>query len=68
MRAVVVTVFMYRYAYEQTIAAGLWCISTTLVSFVLCFACPVVFPFSMRGIAILIGTRFRGAVWESWAN
>lgn len=59
MWAAVVTVFMYRYAYEQTIAAGLWCISTTFVSFVLCFACPVVFPFSMRGIAILIGIRFR---------
>jgi uncharacterized membrane protein YgaE (UPF0421/DUF939 family) len=55
MWAVVATVFVYRYAYEQTTVAALSRISATSLSFVLCFAYLSVFPFNVWGMAVLIG-------------
>jgi uncharacterized membrane protein YgaE (UPF0421/DUF939 family) len=55
MWAVAATVFVYRYAYEQTIAAALSRISATMLSFVLCFAYLSFSPFNVWGMAALIG-------------
>jgi len=55
MWSVVATVFVYRYAYEETISAALSRISATLLSFVLCFAYLLIWPFTMWGMAALIG-------------
>jgi uncharacterized membrane protein YgaE (UPF0421/DUF939 family) len=55
MWAVAATVFVFRYAYEQTTAAALSRISATSLSFVLCFAYLSVFPFNVWGMAVLIG-------------
>jgi uncharacterized membrane protein YgaE (UPF0421/DUF939 family) len=55
MWAVAATVFVYRYAYEQTIAAALSRISATMLSFVLCFAYLSFFSFNVWGMAALIG-------------
>jgi predicted Kef-type K+ transport protein len=55
MWAVVATIFVYRYAYEETIAAVLSRIGATLMSFVLCLAYLVLFLFSVRAMAMPIG-------------
>lgn len=55
MWAVVATIFVYRYAYEDSIAAALSRIVATLMSFVLCLAYLVFFPFSVWAMAMLIG-------------
>jgi uncharacterized membrane protein YccC len=55
MWAVVATIFVYRYAYEDTIAAALSRIGATLMSFMLCLAYLAFFPFSVGAMAMLIG-------------
>ena len=55
MWAVVATIFVYRYAYEDTIAAALSRVAATLMSFALCFAYLVFLPFSVWAMAMLIG-------------
>lgn len=49
------TVFVYRYGYEQTVAAALSRMSATLLSFALCFIYLLFFPFNAWGMAALIG-------------
>jgi len=65
MWSVVATVFVYRYAYEETISAALSRISATLLSFVLCFVYLLIWPFTMWGMAALIGI---GAVVMVWID
>jgi len=55
MWAVVATIFVYRYAYEETITAALSRIVATLMSFTLCLAYLLFFPFSVWAMAMLIG-------------
>jgi uncharacterized membrane protein YgaE (UPF0421/DUF939 family) len=55
MWAVVATIFVYRYAYQDTIAAALSRIVATLMSFMLCLAYLVFLPFSVWAMAMLIG-------------
>jgi len=63
MWAVIATIFVYRYGYEQTIAAALSRIAATLLSFVLCLIYLLFFPFNIWGMATLIGV---GAVVMVW--
>lgn len=63
MWAVVATIFVYRYGYDQTIAAALSRIAATLLSFVLCLLYLLFFPFDSWGMAALIGI---GAVMMVW--
>jgi len=63
MWAVIATVFVYRYGYEQTIAAALSRMAATLLSFVLCLLYLLFFPFNVWGMATLIGI---GAVVMVW--
>jgi uncharacterized membrane protein YgaE (UPF0421/DUF939 family) len=63
MWAVVATIFVYRYGYEQSVAAALLRIAATLLSFLLCFLYLLFFPFNMWGMAALIGV---GAVMMVW--
>lgn len=65
MWAVIATVFVYRWAYEETVSAALTRISATLVSFALCFLYLLVFPFQVWGMAALIAI---GAVVMVWIN
>jgi uncharacterized membrane protein YccC len=55
MWAVIATVFVYRYSYEQSTSAALSRVAATLVSFALCLAYLLFLPFSSWGMAILIG-------------
>ena len=55
MWAVVATVFVYRRTFASSMAEALSRMSATLVSFVLCLAYLVVLPFSVWGLAALIG-------------
>jgi uncharacterized membrane protein YccC len=63
MWAVIATIFVYRYGYQQTIAAALSRMAATLVSFVLCLLYPLFLPFDVWGMASLIGI---GAVLMVW--
>ena len=63
MWAVAATIFVYRHAYEQTIAAALSRTTATLLSFALCFAYLLLFPFTVWGMAALIGI---GAIVMIW--
>jgi Fusaric acid resistance protein-like len=63
MWAVVATVFVYRFGYDQTIAAALSRIAATLLSFGLCFLYLLVFPSNVWGMATLIGI---GSVVMAW--
>jgi uncharacterized membrane protein YccC len=63
MWAVVAAVFVYRYGYEQTVAAAFSRMAPTLSSFVLCFLYLLAFPFDVWGMAALIGI---GAVMMVW--
>ena len=53
--AVVATVFVCRFAYHDTIDAADSRIIATLLSFVLCLAYLLVFPFTPLGLAVIIG-------------
>jgi uncharacterized membrane protein YgaE (UPF0421/DUF939 family) len=55
MWAVVATVFVYRYGYEQSVRAALSRVEATSLSFVLCFIYLLLFPFHLWGMATLIG-------------
>ena len=55
MWAVVATVFVYRYSYEQSVGAALSRMGATSVSFALCFIYLLFFPFHLWGMATLIG-------------
>jgi uncharacterized membrane protein YccC len=55
MWAVVATVFVYRYSYQQSVHVALSRMAATSVSFVLCLVYLLIFPFQPWGMAILIG-------------
>jgi uncharacterized membrane protein YccC len=55
MWAVVATIFVYRYSYEQSVVGALSRIAATSLSFVLCFIYLLLFPFHVWGMAALIG-------------
>ena len=55
MWAVIVTIFVYRFSLEDCMAAAVSRMAATLVSFVLCLAYLLVLPFTVWGLAALIG-------------
>jgi uncharacterized membrane protein YccC len=55
MWAVVATVFVYRYGYEESVGAALSRMGATTLSFVCCSIYLLLFPFHLWGLAILIG-------------
>jgi uncharacterized membrane protein YgaE (UPF0421/DUF939 family) len=55
MWAVVATIFVYRYSYEESVVGALSRIAATSLSFALCFIYLLVFPFHVWGMAVLIG-------------
>jgi Fusaric acid resistance protein-like len=55
MWAVVATVFVYCLSYQQSLSAALSRMAPTLLSFVLCLVYLLIFKFSARGMAALIG-------------
>jgi uncharacterized membrane protein YccC len=55
MWAVVATVFVYRYGYQQSVGAALSRMAATPLSFALCFVYLLFFPFHLWGMAALIG-------------
>jgi len=55
MWAVAATVFVYRYSYGESVHAALSRMAATSVSFVLCLAYLLIFPFQPWGMATLIG-------------
>lgn len=55
MWAVIATVFVYRFGYEQSVGAALSRMAATLLSFALCFVYLLFFPFHLWGMAMLIG-------------
>ena len=54
MWAVVSTIFVYRHGYAESISAALSRMAATVVSFGLCFAYLLIFPFHVWGMAGLI--------------
>ena len=63
MWAVIATIFVYRFSYDQTIAAALSRIAATSISFVLCLIYLLFFPFDVWGMATLIGVGALVMVW-----
>ncbi len=55
MWAVVATVFVFRYSYEESAHALLSRLYATLLSFALCFFYLLIFPFHPLGMAALLG-------------
>jgi len=55
MWAVIATIFVFRYSYQETVTAALARISSTLMSFGLSLIYLLVFPFRPWGMAMLIG-------------
>jgi Fusaric acid resistance protein-like len=55
MWAVVATIFVYRYSNEESVHAALSRMAATSVSFVLCVAYLLIFPFNVWGMGALIG-------------
>jgi uncharacterized membrane protein YccC len=55
MWAVVATVFVYRYCYEESVRAALSRMAATSVSFALCLLYLLMFPFHLWGLGALIG-------------
>ncbi len=55
MWAVIATIFVFRFSYEESARAALSRISATLLSFVLCLLYLMIFPFRPLGMAVLIG-------------
>jgi uncharacterized membrane protein YgaE (UPF0421/DUF939 family) len=55
MWAVVATIFVFRYSYEESKRAALSRLSATLLSFLLCFIYLLIFPFRPVGMAVLLG-------------
>jgi uncharacterized membrane protein YccC len=54
MWAVVATIFVYRYSQAESVRSALSRMASTLVSFVLCLAYLLLFPFNLWGMAALI--------------
>jgi uncharacterized membrane protein YgaE (UPF0421/DUF939 family) len=54
MWAVVATVFVYRESYKESARAALSRMTATLLSFILCLAYLLIFPFHPWGMAMLI--------------
>jgi Fusaric acid resistance protein-like len=54
MWAVVATIFVFRYSYDESVRVALSRISATLFSFVLCLIYLLIFPFRLWGLAVLI--------------
>jgi hypothetical protein len=54
MWAVVATIFVFRYSYDESVRAALGRISATLFSFVLCLIYLLIFPFRPWGLAVLL--------------
>jgi uncharacterized membrane protein YccC len=55
MWAVIATVFVYRFSYQQSFSAAVQRMGATSISFVLCLAYLSLFPFHVLGLAVLIG-------------
>jgi uncharacterized membrane protein YccC len=55
MWAVIATIFIYRLSYEASMTAAVSRIAATLVSFALCLAYLLILPFTVWGLAVLIG-------------
>jgi len=55
MWAVVATIFVYRYSYEESAGAALSRMGATSLSFALCFLYLLFLPFHVWGLAMLIG-------------
>jgi uncharacterized membrane protein YccC len=55
MWAVVATIFVYRYSYEESVGAALSRVWATSLSFALCLIYLLFFPFNLWGMAALIG-------------
>ena len=55
MWAVVATVFVFRESRESTLSAGLARLIATCVSFALCLAYLLIFPFTGWGMAVVLG-------------
>jgi uncharacterized membrane protein YgaE (UPF0421/DUF939 family) len=55
MWAVVATIFVFRESRESTLPAGLARLIATCVSFALCLAYLLIFPFTGLGMAVVIG-------------
>ena len=55
MWAVVATIFVYRFSFDQSVSAALSRIGATSLSFALCFVYLLFFPFHLWGLAALIG-------------
>jgi uncharacterized membrane protein YccC len=55
MWAVVATIFVFRYSYQENATAALSRISATLLSFGLCLVYLLIFPFRPEGMVVLIG-------------
>ncbi|MGB9433872.1 MAG: FUSC family protein [Candidatus Acidiferrum sp.] len=54
MWAVVATIFVFRYSYDESVHAALSRSSATLLSFVLCLVYLLIFPFRLWGLVVLI--------------
>lgn len=54
MWAVVATIFVFRYSYDESVRAALSRTSATLFSFALCLAYFLIFPFRLWGLVLLI--------------
>jgi uncharacterized membrane protein YccC len=55
MWAVVATIFVYRFSFDQSVSAALSRIGATSLSFALCLVYLLFFPFHLWGLAALIG-------------
>jgi uncharacterized membrane protein YccC len=55
MWAVIATIFVYRLSYEASMTAAISRMAATLVSFALCLAYLLLLPFTVWGLAALIG-------------
>jgi uncharacterized membrane protein YccC len=55
MWAVLATIFVYRFSYEEGLAAAVSRMAATVISFVLCLVYLLFLPFSVWGMATLIG-------------
>jgi uncharacterized membrane protein YgaE (UPF0421/DUF939 family) len=55
MWAVVATIFVFRESRESTLSAGLARLIATCVSFALCLAYLLIFPFTGLGMAVVVG-------------
>jgi len=55
MWAVIATIFVFRFTYQESVTAALSRMSATALSFALCFLYLLLFPFRPWGLAALIG-------------